>query len=261
MVIDEVSVYSQLASASYGALAHTVSVLGTAFETKVAAGRLIDTAAPLPRACVMLSQLSLPTGAATAMQDWPLQPDSVFGYFQKNRWNDFASRPSSKIDELTYSQLRLYQPVDAFTNIVDSLCLCVPLETAGWAMICLLRCGEQKSFTDPLISTLDRFKPSIANTIDRAIATLGPVEIGSEACEEISQPTDSPETLIAKLTPTERTVLHFLQAGITEREIGNQMHRSPHTIHVHVKNIYRKLDVSSRSQLMDKLEQDDQVHE
>jgi DNA-binding NarL/FixJ family response regulator len=59
----------------------------------------------------------------------------------------------------------------------------------------------------------------------------------------------------ARLSATEQIVLDALRHGQTEREIGQTLNRSRHTIHVHIKNIYRKLGVYSRNQLLVVLEQ------
>lgn len=62
-----------------------------------------------------------------------------------------------------------------------------------------------------------------------------------------------PRTLqsrVGRLSATERRVLaHLLSEEGTEREIARALYRSPHTVHVHVKSIYRKLGVSSRREL------------
>lgn len=52
------------------------------------------------------------------------------------------------------------------------------------------------------------------------------------------------------LTPTERQVLTGLLQGLTERQIADANGQSPHTTHDHVKRIFRKYGVSSRSALM-----------
>ncbi|SDU33120.1 helix-turn-helix transcriptional regulator [Stappia sp. ES.058] len=52
------------------------------------------------------------------------------------------------------------------------------------------------------------------------------------------------------LTPTEKTVLQGLLFGMTEKQIAGQNNQSPHTTHDHVKRIFRKYGVSSRSSLM-----------
>lgn len=55
------------------------------------------------------------------------------------------------------------------------------------------------------------------------------------------------------LSQTERKVLGHLTNRLTERQIAERMYRSPHTIHVHVKSIYRKLDVNSRAELVERV--------
>lgn len=52
------------------------------------------------------------------------------------------------------------------------------------------------------------------------------------------------------LTPTEQLVLQGLLLGRTEKQIAEQNNQSPHTTHDHVKRIFRKYGVSSRSSLM-----------
>ncbi len=52
------------------------------------------------------------------------------------------------------------------------------------------------------------------------------------------------------LTATEQTVLQGLLLGLTEKQIAEQSSQSPHTTHDHVKRIFRKYGVSSRSSLM-----------
>jgi RNA polymerase sigma factor (sigma-70 family) len=49
------------------------------------------------------------------------------------------------------------------------------------------------------------------------------------------------------VTPREREVLELLAEGLTNREIGERLHVSQHTVHRHVTSILRKLDVPSRA--------------
>ena len=53
------------------------------------------------------------------------------------------------------------------------------------------------------------------------------------------------------LSPMERTVLEYLQRGVSESEIAQDLNRSRHTIHVHVKGLYRKFLVHSRGDLLE----------
>ena len=50
------------------------------------------------------------------------------------------------------------------------------------------------------------------------------------------------------LTAREREVLEAIAAGSTNREIGEQLHLSPHTIKEHTSAIYRKLQVRNRAE-------------
>ena len=49
------------------------------------------------------------------------------------------------------------------------------------------------------------------------------------------------------MTPRERDVLRLLAEGLTNREIAERLVVSEHTVHRHVTNILRKLDLSSRT--------------
>lgn len=52
------------------------------------------------------------------------------------------------------------------------------------------------------------------------------------------------------LTPTQRDVLQLLLSDKTEKEIATEMGQSFHTTHTHVKEIFRKYNVTSRAGLM-----------
>lgn len=46
--------------------------------------------------------------------------------------------------------------------------------------------------------------------------------------------------------------LQFLLAGDSEKEVAAKLNLSPHTVHIHVKKLYKRLDVSTRAELMAK---------
>ena len=50
------------------------------------------------------------------------------------------------------------------------------------------------------------------------------------------------------ITEREREVLELMSAGSTYSEIGDMLQISPGTVHSHAKNIYRKLDVTSKTE-------------
>ncbi len=57
----------------------------------------------------------------------------------------------------------------------------------------------------------------------------------------------------AELTAREQAVLDQLVAGFSYKEIGEKLQVSDHTVHFHIRNIYRKLQVRSRAQAVAKV--------
>ena len=49
-----------------------------------------------------------------------------------------------------------------------------------------------------------------------------------------------------------KETLQHLLAGDSEKEVAAKLNLSPHTVHIHVKKLYKRLDVSSRAELMAK---------
>ena len=58
--------------------------------------------------------------------------------------------------------------------------------------------------------------------------------------------------LTRALSPRMRDTLQLLLAGDSEKEVAAKLNLSPHTVHIHVKKLYKRLDVSSRAELMAK---------
>jgi DNA-binding CsgD family transcriptional regulator len=52
------------------------------------------------------------------------------------------------------------------------------------------------------------------------------------------------------LSDREADVLRYALTGLTEKQIALRLHRSPHTVHSHLKSIYRRMGVSSRAELL-----------
>jgi two-component system NarL family response regulator len=50
------------------------------------------------------------------------------------------------------------------------------------------------------------------------------------------------------LTKREREVLQGVASGLSEKKLADTLSLSPHTVHTHIKKIYRKLQVNSRAE-------------
>lgn len=55
---------------------------------------------------------------------------------------------------------------------------------------------------------------------------------------------------LPRLPPRTREVLELLLKGRSEKEVARELGLSVHTVHVHVKQLYRKLEVTSRGELL-----------
>lgn len=225
-------------------------------RAQVSAARCFDDLTH-PNCCVVdARQLDLPRGAHVALQDWPLQEESVFGLVQRKQLVEHVFRPREIMDEMTFARQRLYHPIEPFTKVVDAICITVSMGTGLWSMFTFLRCGHAPFFDDAHFQMAERYQPAIRNamlqthrtpprTSDHSTGKSG----GNTFAMSMAQLT--PTDLLGKLTRTERRVLEMLRSNATEKTIADSMHRSPHTVHVHVKNIYRKLGIGSRKQLQD----------
>ena len=48
----------------------------------------------------------------------------------------------------------------------------------------------------------------------------------------------------------ERQIIEFLVVGATAREVANELELSPHTVRTHIRNIYMKLGLANRIELL-----------
>ncbi|HNQ90358.1 MAG TPA: response regulator transcription factor [Verrucomicrobiota bacterium] len=58
---------------------------------------------------------------------------------------------------------------------------------------------------------------------------------------------------VDRLSPREEEILHLVARGYHNKEVASQLGISPETVRVHLRNIYEKLHVNSRSQAVVKL--------
>ena len=105
----------------------------------------------------------------------------------------------------------------------------------------LRRAGRRVEAREHLQAALDRFEGlGAALWAERARVEL-------RASGQTARKRD-PSTL-ADLTPQELQVARFVAEGLTNREVAAQLFLSPRTIDFHLRNVYRKLGISSRTAL------------
>jgi DNA-binding CsgD family transcriptional regulator len=60
---------------------------------------------------------------------------------------------------------------------------------------------------------------------------------------------DGPRTGWTSLTATEEQVAEAVSQGLTNRQVGNRLYMSPHTVDSHLRHIYWKIGINSRIEL------------
>jgi DNA-binding CsgD family transcriptional regulator len=63
-------------------------------------------------------------------------------------------------------------------------------------------------------------------------------------------PPAAPDERIASLTAREREVVRMIASGLRNRDIGERLSISENTVKVHLHNIYEKLGVEGRMELL-----------
>ena len=62
-----------------------------------------------------------------------------------------------------------------------------------------------------------------------------------------------PSSGVASLTPSEHAVARLVAEGLTNRQVGKRLHVSPHTVNTHLRHVFQKLSVTTRTGLAHRL--------
>jgi DNA-binding NarL/FixJ family response regulator len=87
--------------------------------------------------------------------------------------------------------------------------------------------------------------------VNRGEVLLGP-SVAAKVVQQLSrlqEKTDRREEALGVLTPREREVFGLASRGLKNAEIANELYLSEKTIKTHLRNIYNKLDLSSKAEL------------
>lgn len=237
----EATLTSRLKSPVIGALSHALAVTGPAITADAAVIRLQRFRADGSEDPVLALSFAVDRPTAAELESWAADSGSLPARLNRLRQEGvFRPAPAHQPDLAP----ALYEPVRRHRMISDVLCVGMPVREPVRIAAVYLRYRPRPAFEDQSIGLLAAAAPSLVwvllTGLQRA-THVGP--LGDETARPRS--IDS----LARLSRTERRVLDLLLEGRTERQAAEQIGRSPHTVHVHVKNIYRKLDVSSRRQL------------
>jgi DNA-binding NarL/FixJ family response regulator len=90
-------------------------------------------------------------------------------------------------------------------------------------------------------------------TAHEMLSGMGAQAFAARAARELSATGEHPRTRSVQatdaLTSQELHIARLVATGATSREVGAQLFLSPRTIEAHLRNIFRKLGITSRRQL------------
>ena len=110
----------------------------------------------------------------------------------------------------------------------------------------LVATGRASEATELLLEARARYEAAGAWTwVARVAAALRPLGVRPGA----RGPRRRAERGGGSLTPSEWAVAQLVAEGLTNREVGTRLHVSPHTVNTHLRHVFQKLSVSTRTGL------------
>ncbi len=253
-MLDLTRVQQDLQSSTYGAMSHLVDVIGRLIRVDMAVALCRNTDGG--RQTVFISQRLEEAQSASChtLLKWPTDPRSGFWRACWDSREDCARllEPGNPTDAGWCHEI-----ADA-TSLPElreaTRCLSLSLATAPVCRVLFVRPRGRQAFEAQDPGRVMRYAGPCRQLIrtgcgrDQCLSRGGAEPV---RCLVI-QPTDV--DLLQSLSGAERRVLQRLRLLETERQAAEALGRSPNTIHVHVKSIYRKLRVTKRSELLSLIE-------
>lgn len=245
---DEATVAARLRSPVHAALMHVLGVTAPTIGADAAAVRLFrgGSVPTADDACIWPPGGLRPAELA-AWSDWPLDDRSLFTLIHHRGLQNAAFRMREQLDGLNPADQSRMMQAPGRQAIRDALGLCFTVREPTRGVAVFVKLGTSvEPFGEGATAWLERLRPTLAWAVLAGVQRA--THVGLPAGHDESPRPRKLESL-DRLSDTERKVLDLLLAGRTERQAAAEIGRSPHTVHVHVKNLYRKLDVTSRRQL------------
>ncbi|MFI5778778.1 LuxR family transcriptional regulator [Nocardia sp. NPDC051570] len=123
-------------------------------------------------------------------------------------------------------------------------------DLATRALHAIERLAEKNPQVPAAIAALDLARDAFANPEDAPPALLTAHEVDFEIVPLRLPPATEPVVIFdSSLSQREKDVAALVERGMTNRQIANQLGISPHTVNFHLRKIFRKLSISTRSEL------------
>ncbi|MEQ9454954.1 MAG: helix-turn-helix transcriptional regulator [Phycisphaeraceae bacterium] len=186
------------------------------------------------------------------LANWPQDPGSALEYLAGPAPTNKALRPIEIVGASAVARSALFRRLEHVRPVGDALALSLELDTTARQAFVFLRWFNRSRFSQNdergLSDTIDILRQRLTLASNDSIQPpTGPVS-GAVLNQHLQ-----PATVSDRLSTTEQKILKYLKQALTEKQIAEEINRSPHTVHVHVKSIYLKLGVSSRRELLARL--------
>jgi LuxR family maltose regulon positive regulatory protein len=120
------------------------------------------------------------------------------------------------------------------------------------ALETVLELAESEGFVRTIVGAHERMRSLIAAVPVGAAQRAYIGKLVNISAAHVEPPRDiPPSTLIEPLSDREMTVLRYLSSRLTNQEIASALYISVNTLKTHIKSIYRKLAVASRSEAVE----------
>ena len=239
-------------------LTQVVETAGRTVACDFAASRLLHTQARAPLTYLGARRLHLPDDVESALEKWIADEAALMSALLGDPIVDeVASHAPGKSDS-AWPDAVFHRHANDYIRPHHALSLRCVVTPDERLVVLFFRCDESPSFTS-------RDRRSLQSLLRHIVAAMQQASAAeAQTIDASAMPTslERGANAVARLSKTEQRVLCMLRQELTEREIARRLKRSPHTVHVHVKSIYRKLDISSRRELLallTALEQDEQA--
>jgi len=249
-MLDLTQILRDLESPSYGAMSHAVGTLMRVIRADGAVALTWDPRSKVQYAYVGSSGLALTPEQHQMLRKWPGTPRSIVWHQTGCPTKDQTCLFTHDIPAHTEPCREIAQAMTAAGIPANPTSLRLTLTHKPICVVLFLRRDDRAPFVPEDQDRLSRFTTHVSKVIQqghhRELRRLGRSPDTHDPIATILPIED----LLGRLSATEHTVLQRLQKHDTERQIAEALDRSPNTIHVHVKSIYRKLMVTSRKQLL-----------
>lgn len=242
-------VYAKLRSDTFGALAHVTEVLIDAVDADAAAGKVFSETPKDDCAYVSTPGIATSPKQRRDLQRWPMDPRSSFTlYTRESMINDVCLLcPHSPGNGQICGEF--FKSLSPLADVNTAMCMSLPVAPPTRCLLMFMRCRDSDPFTDKDVDLIRRYKPATSRVLQRGFLRQFNSGGRAEPNGSFTPGALSIHELLGRLSDTENRILERLRLRETERIIAEAIGRSPHTVHVHVKSIYRKLMISSRGEL------------